>query len=300
MEQINVCVVLVTFNRLEKLKKALESYDEMTVIPSKIIVVNNGSTDGTTEFLKEWQKNNTGYDRKVINMSYNAGGSGGFYEGFVEALKTKAEWIWVADDDAYPAPDAFEKMWSQRSDDIVAICTRIDTETGIDTWHRRRQKKGILLVKEECISEDEYKEVFDLQLFSYVGVMIRKIALDKAGLPEKDFFINYDDTEHSMRVVKEGRIICVPDASCFHDSPGVTSDVLSWKKYYAVRNKVYSYKKHFGKRYAFVMSVFYRSKAFLMWFKKKNKNEYLIVKKALKDAKSGKLGVDQVYVPGWH
>jgi GT2 family glycosyltransferase len=43
---MDIGVVLVTFNRLEKLKIALGSYDKQTVKPKYILVVDNKSTDG--------------------------------------------------------------------------------------------------------------------------------------------------------------------------------------------------------------------------------------------------------------
>ena len=44
---MKIGVVLVTYNRLEKLKIALKSYEEQTVLPKYILVVNNNSNDGT-------------------------------------------------------------------------------------------------------------------------------------------------------------------------------------------------------------------------------------------------------------
>lgn len=48
--------VLVTYNRIEKLKKTLECYLTQTVPPKYILVVNNCSTDGTGEYLCQWER----------------------------------------------------------------------------------------------------------------------------------------------------------------------------------------------------------------------------------------------------
>ena len=53
---MEIGVVLVTFNRLEKLKIALEAYERQTVKPKYILVVDNNSTDGTREYLENWKK----------------------------------------------------------------------------------------------------------------------------------------------------------------------------------------------------------------------------------------------------
>ena len=45
--------VFITHNRLELTKRAIESYLEMVTVPHSFVVVDNGSTDGTTEWLHE-------------------------------------------------------------------------------------------------------------------------------------------------------------------------------------------------------------------------------------------------------
>ena len=48
--------VIVTFNRLEKLKKTLNIYARQSLLPLYLIVVNNASTDGTDKYLEEWKQ----------------------------------------------------------------------------------------------------------------------------------------------------------------------------------------------------------------------------------------------------
>ena len=42
-----VCIVVVTYNRLELLKEVVESLRNQTYTECQILVVNNGSTDST-------------------------------------------------------------------------------------------------------------------------------------------------------------------------------------------------------------------------------------------------------------
>lgn len=63
--------VIVTYNRLKDLKVCVENVKGQTYKDLDILVVNNGSTDGTTEYLAQ----QTGI--KVINQD-NLGGAGGF------------------------------------------------------------------------------------------------------------------------------------------------------------------------------------------------------------------------------
>ena len=48
---MTVVAVLVTFNRLNLLKKAVSAVENQTRKPDHIVIVDNGSTDGTSEWL---------------------------------------------------------------------------------------------------------------------------------------------------------------------------------------------------------------------------------------------------------
>ena len=103
---MNYGVVIVTYNRIEHLKKSLELYTRQTKNPSRIIVVDNHSNDGTIDFLNSWESEVVKKKKKeVIYLPENLGGSGGFYLGKKKALELDVDWIMVADDDAYPNED---------------------------------------------------------------------------------------------------------------------------------------------------------------------------------------------------
>ena len=78
---MTVDVVIVTYNRLEKLKKAIASYENQTRTFRNMIVVNNHSTDGTQEFLEAWKMEKAAFSKYVISTDDYLGGSGGYYLG---------------------------------------------------------------------------------------------------------------------------------------------------------------------------------------------------------------------------
>lgn len=51
-----------------------------------------------------------GFKKLVIHTAENLGGSGGFYLGEERALHLDADWVMIADDDAYPEPNYLEGM----------------------------------------------------------------------------------------------------------------------------------------------------------------------------------------------
>lgn len=300
---MEIGIVLVTYNRKDYLKKALKSYDEQTKKPRYIIVVNNNSTDGTTEVLNEWKNNKSIYDKYVINLEKNIGGSGGFYTGLKESLSLDADWIWVADDDAYPEKNALEGIANfydnnteYDKNSIAAICGTVINNNEIDTAHRKRIIQHKSYIEEASVEIEEYNNnSLEIDLFSYVGTVINKEHMEKVGLTEKDYFIYYDDTEHSFRLSKSGKIICLPNVRIIHDMVSQKREIIDWKKYYGIRNKLHFYKKHFPKKY--FLKLYYRLK--IETFMGKDKIYKKLVKAAIKDAKRNIKGVHNIYIPGW-
>lgn len=294
-------VVLVTHNRIDMLIDALKCYDSQTRLPDYILIVNNASCDGTLEYLENWKSIQTKYEKKVINLDTNLGGSGGFYEGLMAAEKLKADWIWVADDDAFPQRDALEEaekyiyINKDKLNGISSICGMVINEGRIDTFHRRWIKQYGIIIIDKKIPSRMYRKCFELNAFSYVGTIINRKMLSEVGFPEKDYFIRFDDTEHSLRLSKKGKIICVPSIKIYHNVK--ESNSIIWKSYYNWRNITHMYKKHFPR---LCYLLFYYSVLVLSYIEIVLKIEIPINKiriEALKDADNNKLGVHNEYHP---
>lgn len=298
---MSIGVVVVTYNRLEKLKKAINEFENQTLHPDYMIIVNNHSNDGTKEFLEQWKIIKSDFKKIVIETESNIGGSGGFYTGLEEAIKHDSEWIWVSDDDAFPKSDVIEKAnnYIENNDmnGIAAICTSVINKGKIDYKHRRKLNKRIFTIKTTLSTQNDYeKEYFPINEFSYVGAIMKKEYLTKYGLTRKDFFIYYDDSEHSYRMSKYGKIICIPKLEVYHDTDE-SNDDYNWKTYYGIRNELL-YFKTIGKRYFVMEYLKIKIKLLLKKFVGYKKYSYKIIEDALHDAKSDVSGKSKTYIPG--
>ncbi|EEN7923082.1 glycosyltransferase, partial [Salmonella enterica] len=89
--------LIVTFNRLEKLKKSVR--ETVKAGFSSIVIVNNGSNDGTREWLSSLSEPGI----TTLNLKDNLGGAGGFKVGSQYICSySNADWVFFYDDDAYP------------------------------------------------------------------------------------------------------------------------------------------------------------------------------------------------------
>lgn len=297
---MDIGVVIVTYNRKEYLIKALESYEKQTFKPKYILVVNNNSTDGTYETLNKWEEKIDNIERIVINLKENLGGSGGFHVGLTKCLDLKADWIWIADDDAYPQLEALNsiKNFSLKNDlnNVSALCAAVINEGEYDLLHRKKFVKSFFNIEQVPINKEEYsKEYFQVDLFSYVGAIINKKYLESCGVTEKEYFIYYDDTEHSYRLSQKGKILCIPKVRVIHNVRPEINGVKNWKEFYAIRNKLLFYKKHFQKRYY----IFLLAKLKIKNLKEQDKVIKKMVNTAIEDAVNNIQGLNKIYKPGW-
>ena len=296
----SVAAVIVTYNRLEKLKIALEAYEKQTLLPKFIIVVNNCSSDGTKEYLQEWLKKHSKLHKIVINTKENLGGSGGFYLGQKQASELDVDWIYLADDDAYPESKYFEKvkyfLEHSRKDNISAVCGKV-RENNNDKGHCAYLKKWSTSVYIGLQKRDYNKRILEVDATSYIGVFINKKILLNAGFANKDYFIWQDDIEHFFRLSQYGKIICLTDAIIIHDATAEHFE-LSWKYYYLYRNRIDLIKKHLPLQ-AFVLIPIIIAKAILCPLKGKSFVEQKLRLIAIKDGIFGNLGKHPIYKPGW-
>lgn len=299
---VDICCIVVTCNRLVTLEKTLLAYENQILKPKYLVVIDNNSKDGTKEYLKKWELDTKDdMEKHVIFLDDNIGGAGGFYTGFKYALTLPIDWIWVADDDAYPSKDAIFNLNHhilQVADGVSALCGAVWEDGKISTDHRRRYRtEGYKLIEESIPVTSYNKQEFLIDLFSYVGTIIRAKDLKKAGLTNKDYFIHCDDTEHSLRVGKVGKIVCFPDVKIMHEAKGKDKRI-DWRYYYDARNRYAMLKEHFPHiyRYEYLKD---KIDAYIHIALRRRKDVYKIKLDALMDADKGVLGRSEIYKPGF-
>lgn len=303
---MNFCVVIVTYNRLQKLQKALLSYELQTVLPHSIIVVNNCSTDGTSDFLNQWREEDSNIsNKKVINLEMNTGGSGGFHVGIECALKSEADWIWISDDDAYPDKDALlhvQQYAETHSEDTACICGAVYLNGTIDIDHRRISKNKFLRIPYRMPKECYSKQAIQIEETTFVGSCFNVKAVKKAGLPLKDFFIYFDDTEYSYRIKRCGNIVLLPDIKITHDTVTYaqpTNIIATWRDYYLIRNHIYTLRRHHLPSFlAYCTKKVYDT--FVTYLRRRNGLQFKMYCSAILHGIIGHLGLHPIYKPGYN
>ena len=234
MKDQTVGVVVITFNRLDFLKEIIGAIKNQTRKPDEIIVVNNSSTDGTGEWLKE-------QEGLTVVTQDNVGSSGGQYTGIKTAYENGHYWIWTMDDDVVPAQDCLEQLLRFPDTNLIRTPLRYrpDGEMFInDALHYNMSNPFSSIWIDIISKKDMDKELIPAEGITFEGPMMHRDVIRKCGLPEKKFFIYGDDTEYFIRAFKKGfDIAIVRDARLNRklQAPDTNTE-YGWKLYYIVRN----------------------------------------------------------------
>lgn len=298
-KNIQLGVVIVTYNRKELLKECIEACFQQTVKFSKIIVVNNNSTDGTKEYLDSLKNKNL----IVIHSKENLGGAGGFHLAIKEASSLDLDYLLIIDDDAIIDKKYNEYIIPYMNNDegVLAFSGVVKTDGNIQFEHRRHMNNHFKCVNS---SEEEYKkEYFDYELATFCGLYVSTKIIKKIGLPKKEFFIWFDDTEYSIRILEHTKIRNINKAELNHKTKIAINSGYNWKSYYSIRNQIIILKQYFSKfdLFRFKMNIYihilYSNLRKILCKSSYYGTVSKMYSDALKDGLNETLGKNEKYIP---
>ena len=246
MGYCKVIAVVVTHNRPELLMLSLDSLRTQSVSLEAIIVVDNASDVETSELLRGEK------DLILLRIEQNTGGSGGFAAGMEKALNLRPDWIWLIEDDAIVQPNTLKnllrrkKVCDRAAQNIGLLCSAVEEGGSLALMHRRYFDPLTLLEKPVPIRKYKHS-VVKIDTASFVGALIKAEALRRIGLPDRRFFIHYDDTEFSLRLKQAGYgLYLVPGSKVIHrrlTNSRLRRGPYGLKHYYNLRNRIIVYRK---------------------------------------------------------
>ena len=245
----SVAAVVVTYNRLDELKKNIEMLKLQTRSADAIYIIDNASTDDTGVYLEELTRLN----ENIIHcrLEKNLGGAGGFSYGLERACQDGYDWVWLMDDDGRPQDaQTLEKLMQvaeNESNFSLINCNvlwdgnelsfKIGTQYNTLKEQQENIPSGLI---ENCAC------VFNGSLFG-------RAVYEKIGTIRKEYFIRGDEVEYLMRCKNNGvKILTVIDSLYYHPKTeyahlsflGKKFDyecMAIWKQFFLIRNYVATY-----------------------------------------------------------
>jgi rhamnopyranosyl-N-acetylglucosaminyl-diphospho-decaprenol beta-1,3/1,4-galactofuranosyltransferase len=242
-----VAAIIVTHNRKQLLVQALDALLMQTCSITRIILIDNASTDRTEEFLEQ-----EGYlnDRRIdyVRMHENSGAAGGFHEGIKRGYEAGYDWLWLMDDDAVVKPNALEILLS--GVDIykrgVAVCRVLNPDGTVQDRVINSVKYNDFLFRGVCHGKELGPIV---HTYPFLGILVNRHKIEKFGNVNKDYFLQADDLEWTLRISSDYGMSYCANAELFHHdsvvfcykkffgkSIGHLDFNSLWKDYYGMRN----------------------------------------------------------------
>ena len=239
-----VAALVVTYNRKDMLAACLRKLREQEGAACDILVVDNASTDGTEDMVRETF---SAPEIRYFNTGANLGGAGGFSFGMRKAVELGYPYIWAMDDDTYAEPDALKALLDadRTLDGNYGFLSGLALWTDGTICNMNRQHtslRGRLTGEEQCLTP--------VIMATFVSFFVKAETVQAFGLPIRDFVIWSDDLEFSRRISQKLPCYVVPESRVIHAMTGNqkvgiehdTPDRL-WRYEKMYRNEVYVYRR---------------------------------------------------------
>ena len=257
-----IVAVVVTYNRLEHLKKTVTALLSIEgPMLHAVVVVDNASTDGTAG----WLAGCADARLRVETLPENRGGAGGFAHGIRIARDVDdPDWVVVMDDDARPEPDALSRFSDllQRGqlEGVMGVAAavrhpdgticRMNRPTVNPFWHPvvflRTLFGGGRAAFHLPDADFALAQIRPIDGASFVGLFLSREALEIAGYPDAALFLYADDAIYTMTLSRKGgRLIFAPEVRFEHDTTTLMANGIVlpiWKVYYYHRNRLLLYR----------------------------------------------------------
>lgn len=233
---VQICAVVVTYNRRALLAKCLLSLEGQTHRPDTIVVVDNCSTDGTQAMLAEQFGHLSN-----LRLETNSGGAGGFHEGMKWAYEQGFDWIWVMDDDVETTPDALATLLEfQTLSDFIHPGRLTDLGQPFP-WEGLMDPTG--LGKKSLPSDMSFeagRPWIPVNYGCFEGALIHRRVVERIGFPDKRFFIQGDDHIYGYQAARYTNVIYV-NRFCIRRQLPSPTDMNENRCYLTFRNRFLTY-----------------------------------------------------------
>jgi len=301
---INIAVVVANWNGKKYLKDCFDSLRAQSCKNFKIILVENGSNDGSEDFARQKYP-----EVEIVRLEENVGFAKGYNIGIQKAFEDRSiEYLFVLNNDTKLDEKCIEELASCVKKHPEAGSTQSKVLNFFDPG--KIDCLGILLSADGVAANRGYGEKdsgqYDKEeeIFGASGAasLFSRKALEKIKLSAGEYFDNsyfayYEDVDLAWRLRMTGfKSFYCPKAVVHHVHSATAGRISGFKAYYLNRNRFFTLIKNYPFcRLAFILSVLTPARYIFLLFR-------VIMKKGKKGAEfsgQSKLAVAKEILRSW-
>ena len=234
-----VIIITLNWNRKEDTIECINSLLELDYPSYEIVVVDNGSTDGSVKSFKK-----TFPDITIIENERNLGYALGMNKGIEYALSKNVKYVLILNNDIVIDKNALKELVK-----VAKSNPKIGFVSGKVYYHsepNKLQVTGNIInlntgsVRHVGAGETDhgqYNEIKEYKFLDDVFWLVRTEVFRKVGMYDPNFFLQFEETDLCARANKYFKLVYTPRAKIWHkasqSSGGVGSPIIT---YYLARN----------------------------------------------------------------
>lgn len=253
-----VTIIIVNWNGFSNLKECLESLRKITYRDIELVIVDNGSTDNSVDYIKKQKA----VFRKLVlvendkNLGFAQGNNLGY-------LPSKGDLLLFLNNDTLVEKDFLEPLIKKITSDpkIGAVQPKIlayPQRNIIDSVGSYLLPTGFLYhLGHKKLDQPRYN--FGSEIFTMKGacMLFKRKVLEKVGLFDRDYFAYFEETDLCQRAWLAGyKILYVPESKIYHKG-GETAKSLnpSFIQFHSFKNRIFTYLKNFESSYLLKIAI---------------------------------------------
>jgi len=246
-KQPKISIIIVTYNNLVLTTNCLNSIFCFSHYPNlEIIVIDNHSTDGTKDYLKQLAKENS--QIHIIVNDQNRGFAAANNQGIKIA---QGEYIVFLNNDTIVTPDWLEYMINHfRQDSTIGLLGPVTNNIGNSAKIKAKYRQLAELIDfSNKRHQQNISQKVELPMVALFCAMIKKTNLEKIGGLSEDYQLGYFEDNDLCQQIKQLslKIVCVQDVFIHHIGGASFSKLPFNERQHLWQKNLAIYEKKWGK-----------------------------------------------------
>jgi GT2 family glycosyltransferase len=239
----SVFIVVLNWNGLSDTLECLEAVGRLDYPNRHVVVVDNGSTDGSADTIAARYPSAT-----LIRHRENLGYTGGVNAGIEHAIQHGADYVWLLNNDAVVTPRSLTQLLTfaerhPRMGLLSPIIRYYDKPHDIQFAGTLVEEPPARVPHIQCLEAGALL-TGDIVLVG-TALLIRSAVVTGIGLLDDRYFAYCEDWDYSLRARAAGfEVAVLPSAIVFHKSAGSLGHDSPLKEYLMVRNRYLVWRSH--------------------------------------------------------